>query len=273
VSRTFRILIVAVVAIVAVGGYWKLVLSPKREQVTTLDGKIAAQQAALSQTQATLANYTNAKQAYKTDYATLVRLGKAVPGDDDVRSLVVQVDAAAKRSGVGFDNIDVTSGGASPTTNVGTTAPTTGTVPPGAVAAGAFSAMPFSLSFSGTFGTLSRFFARLDRFVTVDQHRIAVDGRLLRVESIDLEPGEGGWPSIKALIGASSYIVPAAPALGAAAPAATGAGTATTTAAPGTTPATAAAPTASTGTGINGAPSTSTTASAPPTSTSSGDLR
>ena len=41
VSRTFRILIVAVVAFGAVGGYWKLVLAPKRAQVAELDQQVA----------------------------------------------------------------------------------------------------------------------------------------------------------------------------------------------------------------------------------------
>ena len=92
-SRTFRILTVAVVALGAVGGYWKLVLSPKRVQVTELDEKIAYQQAQLAQTQNLIATYQGARDAYKANYASVVRLGKAVPATDDTRSLVVQSGA------------------------------------------------------------------------------------------------------------------------------------------------------------------------------------
>ena len=40
-SRTYQILLVAVVALVAVGGYWKLVLAPKRAEAAALEQQIA----------------------------------------------------------------------------------------------------------------------------------------------------------------------------------------------------------------------------------------
>jgi len=221
VSRTFRILIVAVVALGAVGGYWKLVLAPKRAQVAELDTRVAYQQAELVQTQSLIATYQGARDEYKANYATVVRLGKAVPTADDTRSLVVQLDAASKRSGVDFDTINLNGGSAE------------GGIAPGAISAGAFSAMPFSFSFTGTFDSLGNLFSRLERFVSLKGEEIAVSGRLLRVESISLAPGEGGWPAMSAQVGASSYIVPEGQ--GAAAPATAAAGTAPATATETTT--------------------------------------
>jgi Tfp pilus assembly protein PilO len=206
VSRTYKVLLVAVVALGAVGGYWKLVMTPKREQIAQLDEQVAAAQAQLAQTQQLITSYAGAREAYKTNYDTVVRLGKAVPTDDDTRSLVVQLDAAAKRSGVDFDTVSVNGGGG------GSSPSGTGTVSlaPGAISAGAFSAMPFSFNFSGEFSTLGEFFSRLERFVTVKGDGVSVSGRLLRVESISLQPGENGWPALTAQVGASSYIVPKA---------------------------------------------------------------
>ena len=91
--------------------------------------------------------------------------------------------------------------------------------------------MPFTLNFSGKFSTLGDFFSRLERFVSVKGDQVAVSGRLLRVESISLQPGEGGWPGLTAQVGASSYIVPKAtdPAVTAAASATTAATSAATT--------------------------------------------
>ena len=199
-SRTLRILIVAVLALGAVGGYWKLVLAPKRAQVAELDKQVAFQEAQLVQTQNLIASYQGAKDQYKTNYATVARLGKAVPTTDDTRSLVVQLDAAAKRSNVDFDSINVNGGGSGDGTAVA----------PGAVNAGAFSAMPFSFSFTGDFSTLGDFFSRLERFVSLRGDQIKVNGRLLRVESINLTAGTDGWPGLSAQVGASSYIVPEA---------------------------------------------------------------
>ena len=158
VSRTLRILIVAVVAFGAVGGYWKLVLAPKRAQVAELDQQIATQQAKLAQTQSLIATYQGAKDEYKANYATVARLGKAVPTNDDTRSLVVQLDTAAKRSNVDFDSININGGGGEGAS-----------VAPGAVNAGAFSAMPFSFAFTGDFSTLGDFFSRLERFVSLQR--------------------------------------------------------------------------------------------------------
>ncbi len=96
--------------------------------------------------------------------------------------------------------------------------------------------MPFQFTFTGTFDTLGNFFTRLESFVTLEGDKIDVRGRLLRVESLKLEPAADGWPGLQATVGASSYIVPEATEV-AAAPGTTTPST-TTAAAPstGTTP-------------------------------------
>jgi Tfp pilus assembly protein PilO len=210
VSRTFRLLIGVVVIAAAAGGYWKFLLAPKRAEADKLSTQISVAEAQLTQAKATLASYQQAKSAYRDNYAKIIRLGKAVPSDDDTRSLVVQVDAAAKRSGVDFDNIDLISGGGAIAagSNV-TTAPQSSTgLPPGAISGGSFAVMPFSLSFTGQFGTLSNFFSRLERFVTLDGEKVSVDGRLLRIEKIQLKPIDNGWPNIQASAAVTAYVMP-----------------------------------------------------------------
>ena len=204
-SRSIRLLLLVVVAAAAVGGYWKLALAPKRAEAAKLDQEVAVAEAELVQTQNLIATYEGAQKEYRTNYATMVRLGKAVPTDDDMRSLMVQLDTSAKRSGIDFDTINLNaSGGAAATP--GTVAPTT----PGAISTGAFSAMPFQFTFTGTFGTLGNFFTRLESFVTLKGDKIDVRGRLLRVESLKLQPAQDGWPGLQADVGASAYIVPEA---------------------------------------------------------------
>jgi Tfp pilus assembly protein PilO len=239
VSRSIRILLVAVVAFAAVGGYWKLALAPKRAEAAELDQKVAVAEAQLVQTQGLIATYEGAQKQYKTNYATLVRLGKAVPTDDDTRSLLVQLDTSAKRSGIDFDTINLNSSGTGSPTATGTAAVTT----PGAISTGAFSAMPFQFNFTGTFGTLGNFFTRLESFVTLDGDKIDVRGRLLRIESLKLEPAADGWPGLQATVGASSYIVPEATEVAATTgttPSTTTAATPSTGTTPGTTGASAA---------------------------------
>ena len=208
-----RNMILAVVAMAAaLAAYWFLLLAPKRAEVAKADSAIAAKQTELATAQSTLATYRKAKDGYAGNYATLVRLGKAVPEDDDTRSLLVQLDAAAKASGVDFRQMSVGgSGGSAPAPASGSTAATdSGPVTPGAlVGTAGFSAMPFTFQFRGNFFNMSQFFSRLERFVTVRNERINVTGRLLRVESITVKPDTLGFPSLRAEIGASSYLVPA----------------------------------------------------------------
>jgi Tfp pilus assembly protein PilO len=248
VSRTFRLLIGVVVIAAAAGGYWKFVLAPKRAQADKLATEVTVTQAQLDQAKATLVSYKQAKTEYRDNYAKIIRLGKAVPADDDTRSLVVQVDAAAKRSGVDFDNIDLISGGGmvAAGSNV-TTEQSATSLPPGAINGGSFAVMPFSLAFTGKFDTLSNFFSRLERFVTLDGEKIAVDGRLLRVEKIQLKPIDDGWPSIQAQAAVTAYVVPQSsdPASGATAQGPAG----TTTAPGGTSTSTSSTPSASSDTG------------------------
>ena len=206
-SRTYRTLIVVIVAALAVGGYWKLALAPKRQQAAELEQQVIAAQTQLGQTRATIATYQDAKGQYTANRATVVRLGKAVPVDDDTRSLVVQLDAAAKRSGIDFDNVDISAG-----TGTAASTPVTAAaapVTPGAVNLGSFSAMPFNFSFTGGYDNLQSFISRLERFVTVNGDKISVNGRLLRVDGIALHPSADGWPGLQVDIAASSYLLPA----------------------------------------------------------------
>jgi Tfp pilus assembly protein PilO len=212
-TRTNKILLAVVAVAGSVCAFYFLALAPKRDEIARLDGEIATEQATLEQARQTLGTYEAAKASYKSNYAKLARLGKAVPADDDVRSLLVQLESAADRSGVEFQNIELgtsLAGASAPAATDaaaggGTLAAAPGTVP---FAGGTMSAMPFSFKFDGQFFDLSTFFARLERFVTVSNDRIDVTGRLLRLESVKLEPAQRGYPHMQAQIGAATYIVP-----------------------------------------------------------------
>jgi Tfp pilus assembly protein PilO len=236
-SRTNQILIAVVAVVGAACAFYFLSLAPKREELTRLDTDIAAKQAEVEAAEQQLASYEAARASYKKNYATLARLGKAVPGDDDVRSLLVQLESAADRTGVDFQNIELGGalGGASAsdaTPAAGELAAAPGSVP---VAGGVLSAMPFTFTFNGEYFDLSKFLSHLERFVTVSNERIDVTGRLLRLESIQLQPGPAGFPNMQAQIGAATYIVPPTEGLPGA-DAAAAAPPAGTQATPGATP-------------------------------------
>jgi hypothetical protein len=165
----------------------------------------------------------------------------------------VQLDLASAQSHVAFNTLEVGTGLAGAAAAPATPTPSTTELAkaPGLVPIGSsgVSALPFTLSFDGSFAGLTSFFNRLEHFVSVRNHKISATGRLLRIETLHLTAGAAGWPSMKAQVGAASYVIDAidAPGTGAAGSAAT-AGSTTTPASttPGTTPAT----TTATATGV-----------------------
>jgi Tfp pilus assembly protein PilO len=211
-TRNTRILLAVVALAAAIGAYWLLLLAPKRDEIAKIDGQIATKQVELEQSRQLLATYEAARSSYRRNYATLARLGKAVPADDDVRSLLVQIDDAAERSGVDFGRIEVggSAAAASEPSDASAAAENELAPPPGTVPFGSsgFSAMPFSFTFTGSFFDLSTFLARLERFVSVQNENIGANGRLLRLESVQLQPASSGFPQIQAEIAAATYIVP-----------------------------------------------------------------
>ena len=216
-SRRNTLLLVAVAAVAGVAAYFMLVLQPKREEAAKIDTQITAQENALEKAQAEVATYEAARGNYRTNYAMVARLGKAVPADDDIRSLMVQVNSAAGRAGVDFRTINVGTGGTASAPapadakTAGEKAP-----PPGATTVGSagFSTMPFSLAFKGNFFELGKFFNRIDRFVAVRGGGLDVTGRLLLLNSITLTPDtEKGFPLLNAEVSANSYLLPASEGL------------------------------------------------------------
>jgi hypothetical protein len=207
VTRQTRILLGVVVALGALAAYWFLLLAPKREEAAALEAKVAEKQAAVAQAESTLQSYRQAAGAYKRLYTTVTRLGKAVPEDDDTRSLVVQLESAADGSDVNFSAITTA---AAPSADAGATAAPATKLPPGAAPVGTagFASMAFDLEFKGSFLRLTDLFTRLERFVTVDDERIDVTGRLLRVDGIALSASGGDPRDLTATVKASTFLVP-----------------------------------------------------------------
>jgi hypothetical protein len=100
--------VIAVVAVVGLlGAFWFMALSPKRQELTQLDKDIAAAQQSLQTAEQEKAQFAQAQVEFPTLYASVGRLGKAVPADEDVPSLLVQLNHAAGKSGVDFRSIEL----------------------------------------------------------------------------------------------------------------------------------------------------------------------
>jgi Tfp pilus assembly protein PilO len=206
------VLVLAVAAVI--GGFWFLALSPRRADVRKLDGQITTAQQARDDAVNRVTQARAAQQRFGEDRATIARLGKAVPTDDDPASLLYQLESAAGGSTVDFHSFQLgagssASGSAAPAP---ATQSATAELPPGAViGAAGLSKLPFSLTFRGDYFDLEKFLARMHSFTTVHGQAIRVRGRLMAVDGISMSAGPKGFPEIQANLTASAYLAPPAP--------------------------------------------------------------
>lgn len=253
------VLIVAALAICA-GGFFLLV-KPQRQEASDLAAKVQQERTRLQTAQAAAATAEQARKRYATDYATVAKLGKAVPADADVASLVYQLEATADRFKVDFRG--VTSSGAAAATAPAAAAPATppagdpkdptappakdATAPPApATQAAAATApagtpvgtaglptMPFTFKFIGSYDRMRKFLGALDDLTVVRKKGLVIRGRLLTIDGVALKepPQPRTFPDVVAEVKATAYLVPATEGLTAgatpqapagAAPAATG---------------------------------------------------
>jgi hypothetical protein len=104
-SARDRKLLLAIVPIAFVAAFWFLVLAPKREEAKALGTELADAQSQLDSAQASVAQAEQARSTFASDYETVVRLGKAVPAKVDMPSLLVQLDSAARGTGIEFSRV------------------------------------------------------------------------------------------------------------------------------------------------------------------------
>jgi hypothetical protein len=219
-------LVLSILAVAGVvGAVWFLALAPKREAAKAVTAKVTAaeQRRDAANQQATVAE--QAKATYRRDYATVARLGKAVPAKADVPSLVYQLESAARAAKVDFRAITVETSPASappapaaPAAPASPAAPATSGAPasPGAASSAGIEQKGFQFTFEGKFLSLRRLLSEIERFSRVNGSKVSVSGRLLTIDTVALNPAAKGFPDIRAEIKASAYVASVPSALPAA---------------------------------------------------------
>jgi Tfp pilus assembly protein PilO len=209
-------------------GFWLIILSPKREEASSLKDDADQLQSQLEQTQQAAAAGKQARESFPDDYRNVVVLGKAVPEDGDQASLLVQLQRLADKAGVRFQAIDLSetadaaapapapttsssdsgatdsaatssssSGEPAPEPTADATEAAAASLPIGAsVGPAGLPVMPYQLKFTGNFFQIADFMKRVDGMVRTRRSSIGVDGRLITVDSFILEPidSEGSSP-------------------------------------------------------------------------------
>lgn len=214
-------LVVAVIAVaVLAGAFWMLALKPKREEAKKLSAEVEKVEGELGAHRAEISAAEEAREGFPVDYQQLVSLGKAVPGDDDTSSLLVQLERIARRSHVTFETflLNSTGGGGAPapeapsTEAVETASPTEAAaslMPLGAtIGPAGLGVMPYNLTFQGDFFRMADFIRGLDSMVKTRNEEVAVDGRLITINGFTLKAATAGFPMLEATVEVTTYVTP-----------------------------------------------------------------
>ena len=257
-----RIVLAVLGVAVLLAGFWMVGMKPKREELAKFDKDIAAEQQKRDEAQSRIAAGEQARKRFAEDYATVARLGKAVPVNDQIPSLLYQLERTADRHSVDFRTMKLTASGApaasapapapssgsgsgsssssssssSGSSSSGATAPATqaaaAVAPPGsAIGAAGFPTMPFAFKFDADFLKLERFLSSVEQYTSTvaSGEDVDVNGRLLTIDGISLSTSAKGYPRVKAAVAATAYLLPPDQGLTggatAAGPAAAGSGT------------------------------------------------
>ena len=201
-----RLVLTIVVALAIIGAAWVMVVSPERKQAKELDTQLTAAKAQLSTAEGQLASARNAQARYASAYASLVRLGKAVPTSQEMPSLIYQLAQASKEKNVDFNAITSSASGAGSGSSGAAAA---------SAAAATVSTLPFTFVFSGSYSGLEHMLHTLTGLTSrTPSGTLQSNGRLLTIQSLKLAAGtevgkQAPAGGMTATITASAYQLPA----------------------------------------------------------------
>ncbi|HEY3830508.1 MAG TPA: type II secretion system protein GspM [Solirubrobacteraceae bacterium] len=237
-----RIVLMSVIVLAVLGGGWLLLVSPERKQAASAQTQIESARQQLQSAQAQAASERSAEAGYAAAYVSVVKLGKAVPPQEEVPSLVYELGQATNQRSIDFQSI--TSGATA------ASSATSGSAAAAATAPAAFTQMPFTFVFTGSFFQLAHLLGQVDGFARTTStgtsattpNGVEVDGRLLTIQGVTLAPDSEGASAagkasnsgkLTATITATAYVLPASQGLtgGATATGPAGAGAAASSAA------------------------------------------
>jgi Tfp pilus assembly protein PilO len=100
-----RKILLALIPLALVAAYWFLLLAPKREEASKIREELSQAQSVRDTAQQKASQLAGAKRSFAADYATVIRLGKSIPTSVDMPSLLVQLDRAARGTGIKFTDV------------------------------------------------------------------------------------------------------------------------------------------------------------------------
>jgi type IV pilus assembly protein PilO len=221
------VLVLLGVVVVGAAGFFGLI-PPQGKKLQRIKTEEQSAQAAL---EAYNHKVLAARSAPKIRVADIYRLAKAMPSQTDMPDLLLELSQLARDTGIRFDSI----------------------TPQPAIPIGAYTVLPISVTFNGTFYDLADLLYRLRSLVNVHGGRLDATGRLFSVDTLSFGESPLKFPRIQATLVIDAFVYGAAAAAPSAAPATTTATTGTSTTETTTTTSSTTTPTSDTSAAAAGA--------------------
>jgi type IV pilus assembly protein PilOP len=174
------------IALVVAALGWFVLVSPQRSRAASLDVEIVQVEQQISESRAAQLQSSGAQPIRSAD---LFRLTKAMPADNDIAGVMLELSRVAAETGIVFESIK----------------------PQATSAAGTNRAQSIDLIFTGNFYSLSDFLYRLRNLVSVQKGRLLANGRLFAVEKLAFSESPAGFPSIRAVLTVSAFLYGSGP--------------------------------------------------------------
>jgi Tfp pilus assembly protein PilO len=183
--RKRDIFILAAIGLVAIVALWYFFLiSPKRSEIVEINEQVQVERETFERNSARLKKLDQERAAAQEARGELLKLDKLVPGDEQMPSLIVELQKSANDAGIDFVKIEPDL----PTPGLGA------------------SVIPIEMKFEGRFFDVNEFLYRVENYARLEGAEVNVSGRFLSVVEITLEEGEfQDWPSVTVTLGINAY--------------------------------------------------------------------
>ncbi len=171
------VLAVALVLVTALA--WFLVVGPKQSRGGELDAEIADYETKIVVAQAPRPEVT----VVEIQAADIFRLAKAMPDNEDMAGVLLELNSVATSAGIKFVAIQ----------------------PGPPVARNGYYAVPVTLTLEGNYYDLTDFLFRLRNLVTVTDGVLEANGRLYTLDTLEIHESSDGFPQIEAVLVISAY--------------------------------------------------------------------
>lgn len=182
--RDIYILIGLGVVVIIVAWYF-LIISPKREELAEVKEKRDAEQRKFETDSARVQRLPEERSAALQATEDLLKINKLVPVDEQIPSLIIELNKSADQAGIDFAKI-------TPSTEV--------------LVAGQ-TVVPLEMKFEGRFFDVNDFLYRVENYARIEGSDVNVSGRFVSVVDILLQEGEfQEWPNVTATLGVNTYM-------------------------------------------------------------------